>query len=172
VILNTPPRMDRPHGLVPALCCAGLLLCGTAIARGQQPAEVQSSTSSAKPKKVWTNEDLAPAQETTAAPAKAPGSPAPAGKDLNAQLAAQLRARLETLQRQSKDADTQLEELKRFEAGEGSGEAGRQLHKRYSTAPIPEQIAKLELKRKQLQEKIEAIYEEARKKGLLPGQLR
>jgi uncharacterized protein (UPF0335 family) len=46
------------------------------------------------------------------------------------------------------------------------------LHKRYNTAPIPEQIAKLEEKRRHLQERIEAIYEEARKKGILPGELR
>jgi hypothetical protein len=170
MILDTWLRRHLPHGLVPALCSAGLFLCGVAIASGQQPADVRSSN--AKPKKVWTNEDLSSANETIAAPAKAPSSPAPPGKDPNAQLAAQLRGRLEKLQKQSKDADTQLDELKRFEAGEGNGDAGRQLHKRYSTAPIPEQIAKLELKRKQLQEQIEAIYEEARKKGLLPGQLR
>jgi uncharacterized protein (UPF0335 family) len=53
-----------------------------------------------------------------------------------------------------------------------SGEAGRQLHKRYNAAPIPEQIAKLEEKRKHLQDQIEAIYEEARKKGIPPGELR
>jgi hypothetical protein len=45
----------------------------------------------------------------------------------------------------------------------------RQLHKRCNTAPIPEQIARLEEKRKHLQDQIEAIYEEARRKDILPG---
>jgi TolA-binding protein len=87
-------------------------------------------------------------------------------------LAVQLRGKLEKLQPQLKGVDTQLDELKRFQAGELSGDAGRQLHKRYSSAPVPEQIAKLEEKRNNLQDQIEAIYEQARKKGILPGQLR
>jgi hypothetical protein len=78
----------------------------------------------------------------------------------------------EKLQSQLKAVDTQLDELKRFQAGESSGDAGRQLHKRYSSAPIPEQIAKLKEKRNNLQGQIEAIYEQARKEGILPGQLR
>ncbi len=104
--------------------------------------------------------------------AKAATSPTPSATGANAHLAVQLRGKLEKLQSQLKGVDTQLDELKRFQAGELSGDAGRQLHKRYSTAPIPEQIAKLEEKRNNLQDQIEAIYEEARKKGILPGQLR
>jgi hypothetical protein len=76
------------------------------------------------------------------------------------------------LQSQLQGVDPQLDELKRFQAGESSGDARRQLHKRYSSAPIPEQIAKLEEQRNNLQDQIEAIYEQARKKGILPGQLR
>jgi hypothetical protein len=78
----------------------------------------------------------------------------------------------EKLQSQLKGVDTQLDELKRFQAGDLSGDAGRRLHKRYSSAPIPEQIAKPEEKRNNLQDQIQAIYEEACKKGILPGQLR
>jgi hypothetical protein len=70
------------------------------------------------------------------------------------------------------DADKKIDELKRFQAGELGGDAGRQLHKGYSTEPIPDQIAKLEEKKKQVREQIEAIYDYARKKGILPGQLR
>jgi hypothetical protein len=76
------------------------------------------------------------------------------------------------LQSQLQGGDTELDELKGFQAGESSGDARRQLHKRYSCALIPEQIAKLEEQRNNLQDRIEAIYEQARKKGILPGQLR
>ena len=148
---------------------ACLLLGGVAIASGQQPTDTSPSTTNAKPKKVWTNDDVAPASASVVAKAT---SPAPAATGANAHLAVQLRGKLEKLQPQLQGLDTQLDELKRFQAGESSGDAGRQLHKRYSSAPIPEQIAKLEEKRNNLQEQIEAIYEEARKKGILPGQLR
>jgi len=155
---------------------ACLFLGGAAIASGQQPADTPSSTATssntanAKPKKVWTNDDVAPANASVVA--KAATSSAPSATGANAHLAVQLRDKLEKLQSQLKGVDTQLDELKRFQAGELSGDAGRQLHRRYSSAPIPEQIAKLEEKRNNLQDQIQAIYEEARKKGILPGQLR
>lgn len=151
---------------------ACLLLCVAGITSAQQPADTPSSTASAKPKKVWTNDDVAQASPGVTVAAKGATSPAPSAAGANAQLATQLRGKLEKLQFQWKDVDTQLDELKRFQAGELSGDAGRQLHKRYNTTPIPEQMAKLEEKRNHLQEQIEAMYEEARKKGILPGQLR
>jgi hypothetical protein len=151
---------------------ACLVLGGVAIASGQQPTDTSPSTANAKPKKVWTNDDVAPASPGVTVAAKAATSPAPSPTGASAQLASQLRGKLEKLQPQLKGVDTQLDELKRFQAGELSGDAGRQLHKRYSSAPIPDQIAKLEEKRNHLQDQIEAIYEEARKKGILPGQLR
>jgi small-conductance mechanosensitive channel len=164
-----------PFRIVLAAC---LFHGGAAIASGQQPTDPPSSTATspstanAKPKKVWTNDDVAAASATAPVTAKTVTSPANAATEGSAQLASQLRGKLEKLQGQLKDADKQLDELKRFQAGDLSGDAGRQLHKRYSSAPIPEQIAKLEEKRNHLQDQIEAIYEEARKKGILPGQLR
>jgi hypothetical protein len=164
-----------PFRIVLAAC---LFLGDAVIASGQQPTDTppgtttSSSTANARPKKVWTNDDVAPASASVTAAAKAASSPAPSATGANAQLATQLRIKLEKLQAQLKVVDTQLDELKRFKAGELSGDAGRQLHKRYSSAPIPEQIAKLEGKNNYLQGQIEAIYEEARKKGILPGQLR
>jgi len=165
--------------LLPRIAFSACLFLGDAvIASGQQPtdtsssAATSSSTAHAKPKKVWTNDDVAPASASVTVAAKAASSPTPSTTGANAQLATQLRVKLEKLQAQLKVVDTQLDELKRLQAGELSGDAGRQLHKRYSSAPIPEQIAKLEEKRKHLRDQIEVIYEEARKKGILSGQLR
>ena len=178
LILNTSAGMCW-CGLFPRIVFSACLFLGAAaIASGQQPTDTpsstvtSSSTANAKPKKVWTNDDVAPASPGVAVAAKAATSPTPSATGANAQFAAQLRGKLEKLQGQLKDADKQLDELKRFQAGELSGDAARQLHKRYSSAPIPEQIAKLEEKRNHLQDQIEAIYEQARKKGILPGQLR
>jgi hypothetical protein len=164
-----------PFRIVLSAC---LLLGGAAIASGQQPTDTpsstatSSSTANAKPKKVWTNDDVAAASPSVTVAAKAATSPTPSATGGNAHLAVQMRGKLEKLQSRLKGVDTQLDELKRFQAGESSGDAGRQLHKRYSSAPIPEQITKLEEKRNNLQDQIEAIYEQARKKGILPGQLR
>jgi len=38
--------------------------------------------------------------------------------------------------------------------------------------PIPQQIQKLETRRQQLAEQIDALTDEARKKGIPPGELR
>ena len=178
MLLNTSAGMCLSGLFSRLVFSACLFLGGAAIASGQQPTDTPSSratssnTANAKPKKVWTNDDVAPASASVSVVAKAATSPAPSATGANAHLAVQLRGKLEKLQSQLQGVDTQLDELKRFQAGELSGDAGRQLHKRYSSAPIPEQIAKLEEKRNHLQDQIEAIYEEARKKGILPGQLR
>lgn len=172
MILDTVRRMYLsclPSRLVFYAC---LLAVSAAIVAAQQPADTPSNTPDQKIKKVWTNDDFAPGSASAAPAAKEAGLPRRSTDHANAQLASQLRGKLEKLQAQWKDADQQLDELKRFQAGELSGDAGRQLHKRYNSAPIPEQIAKLEEKREHLQDQIEAIYEEARKKGILPGELR
>ena len=175
---DTSARMCLSHLPFRIVLSACLFLGGAAIASGQQPTDTRSSTAtssstaSAKGKKVWTNDDVAAASPGVAVAAKAATSRAPSATGANLRLAAELRGKLERLQSQLKGVDTQLDELKRFQAGELSGDAGRRLHKRYSSSPIPEQIAKLEEKRNNLQDQIEAIYEQARKEGILPGQLR
>jgi hypothetical protein len=172
------PRMIRTgairSGLPHFLLIAGILLLSAgAVAAAQQPTDPPPNTAAPKPKKVYTNDDVQPAApDVPAATAKPAHSAAPSGKEPNAELARSMRAKLEKLAAQSKDADKQIDDLRRFQAGETNGDASHQWHKGYNTTPIPEQIAKLEEKRSQLQAQVEAIYDEARKKGILPGQLR
>jgi hypothetical protein len=125
----------------------------------------------AKPKKIWTNDDVAAASGSNS-PATKSKNDATSANDANAKLAKQLHDRLDKLEAQLRDTEKQLTDLKNFAAGEGNGTAGRQLHKGYSMEPVPDQIAKLETKRQQLQEQMNEVYDEARKKGVLPGQLR
>jgi len=171
LILDTVRRMCLSRLSSRLVFSACLLLASAAIVPAQQPADTPSNTSEQKTKKVWTNDDFAPGSANATFAVKE-ADLRRSTNHANAQLASQLRGKLEKLQAQRKDADQQLDELKRFQAGELSGDAGRQLHKRYNTAPIPEQIGKLEEKSTHLQDQIEAICEEARKKGILPGELR
>jgi hypothetical protein len=162
-------RSGFPH----LLRIAVILLLGLGVvAVAQQPSDPPPNTAAPKPKKVYTNDDVQPAAPDGTAAAKPAPSAAPSSKEPNAELARSMRAKLEKLAAQIKDADKQIDDLKRFQAGETNGDASHQWHQGYNTTPIPGQIAKLEQKRSQLQAQVEAIYDEARKRGILPGQLR
>ena len=66
----------------------------------------------------------------------------------------------------------QIAKLKEFNAGEPLGTDERQLHKGYNMEPVDQQIQALEKKKAEAQAKIDALLDEARKKGIEPGQLR
>lgn len=73
----------------------------------------------------------------------------------------------------SRSIDKQLVDLKNFSSGEPSSSAsGIRLNKNYDREPIEVQIRALQDKKKDLQSKIDALLDEARKKGVDPGQLR
>ena len=64
-------------------------------------------------------------------------------------------------------------DLKNFNNGEPSTSAsGVRLDKRYEREPIEVQIRALQDKKKELQSKMEALLDEARKKCVEPGELR
>jgi hypothetical protein len=147
-------------------------LVGCCIVSAQQPSDPPANAPAPKPKKIYTNDDVQPAPDGTTAAAKPARSTALSSKEPNAELARSMRAKLEKLAAQIKDADKQIDDLKRFRAGETSGDASHQWNRGYNRTPIPEQIAKLEQKRSQLQAQVEAIYDEARKRDIQPGQLR
>lgn len=76
------------------------------------------------------------------------------------------------MQTQISDVDKEIVRLDRFKKGESPGCAGMQLHKGYNLAPIDEQVQKLQVKRKQLEERLNTLLDDARKRGIEPGQLR
>ena len=128
-----------------------------------------------KPKKVWTNEDLPEAGGTISVvgDAKNAGKPkGQAGPAADPTYVANLRKQLEKLQTQLIDADKQIAKLKEFNAGEPVGTNERQFHKGYNSEPIDRQIQTLETKKAETQAKINALLDDARKKGIEPGQLR
>jgi hypothetical protein len=124
---------------------------------------------------VWTNEDLDRAHAGSSAAGEtinAGKSRATAGNAADAGCVANLRKQVEKLQGQMMDADKQIAKLKDFNSGEPVGTNQRQLHKSYNSEPTSLQIQALETKKIAMQAKIDALLDEARKKGIEPGQLR
>lgn len=77
------------------------------------------------------------------------------------------------MQSQLDDMEKQLVDLKNFSEGKAPAtSSGYQINKGYNRVPVDQQIASLQAKKKQLQSKIDALVDEARKKGVEPGDLR
>ena len=135
------------------------------------PANSQTSATTEKPKKVWTNDDL-----------KSVGSVSVVGDSRNQKYTmtkptasaavAKYRADLQKLQTQLNDVNKKLQEYQDFSAGKPSDEGGRDLSHGYSRTPVDQQIAKLQDKQKQLKDQIDDLYESARKNGIESGQLK
>ena len=130
-----------------------------------------------KPKKVLTNEDLSNSTGKISVVGNGQNNPgnkpkAAATKAANPQYVASVRNQIEKLLKQIVDVDKQITDLKNFKAGEPSTNAsGVQLDKRYEREPIEVQIRALQDKKKDLQAKVDALYDEARKKGVQSGEL-
>lgn len=127
-----------------------------------------------KPKKVWTNEDMPNAKGGISVVGDTKGKPQPAAsKSANTSYIASVRKQLDKWNGEISDIDKQLVDLKNFSAGEPSTTAsGVKLDKSYQREPIEVQMRALQDKKKDLESKIDALLDEARKKGVDPGQLR
>lgn len=146
---------------------------------GQTSAETTNSATAtnpapAVPKKVWTNENVGEASGSVSVvgnknnqkSVKISGNPS----DVSA--AARIRAQLHKLQTQIDGVNKTLATYKEFEQGEPVSTGGREVNKGYNRVPVEQQIIQLEGKKKDLEARMDALYEEARKKGIEPGQLR
>ena len=127
-----------------------------------------------KPKKVWTNDDVSHANRAVSVAEDPKSKPKPAtSKPANAQYIVSVRKQLDKLQGEIADIDKQLVDLKNFSAGEPSTSAsGIKLNKSYEREPIEVQIRALQEKKKDLESKVDALLDEARKKGVDSSELR
>jgi hypothetical protein len=127
-----------------------------------------------KPKKVWTNENVSSASGTVSVVGDPKNQPKPpSSKPTNTQYVGSVRKQLEKLQGQIADIDKQLVDLKKFSEGEPSTSAsGVKLNKRYEREPIEVQMRALQAQKKDLESKVDALLDEARKKGVESSQLR
>jgi len=126
------------------------------------------------PKKVWTNENLSEANGRVSVVgdkrnAKYPLTPS---KTADAATVARIRKNLQKLQGQVEDIKKQLASYKEFKEGEAVSTSGYQVDKGYGRIPVEQQMVMLEKKKKDLETQIDEQLDEARKKGIDPGQLR
>lgn len=166
-------------GIFPALCCAqNAQESSTPPAASQPPAPAAapkdpsgSATLTEKSKKVWTNEDV-----------KTTGGVSVIGDQRNQKytmtkppdpaLVAKYKGNLQKLQTQLADVNKQLKAFEDFKEGKPVSEGGQDMSHGYSRIPVNQQTAKLLDKRQQLEAQIDALYEEARKKGIESGLLK
>ena len=170
--------------LLPALmlACAALPAAAQTADPGSPPHAQQlqnppTATDAKKPKKVLTNEDLANSNGKISVVGNGQNNPgnkpkAAVPKTANPQYVASVRNQIEKLLKQIVDVDKQITDLKNFKAGEPSTNAsGVKLDRRYEREPVEVQIRALQDKKKDLQAKVDGLYDESRKKGVEPGDL-
>jgi hypothetical protein len=176
-----------------AFAFCGALSCSTCFAESlaascSQSASPAPATSPAPPpnanalapadakktKKVWTNDDV----NGLNGPVSVVGNSKNLGKGgpdskADGQYIANTRKELRKLQSQLDDTNKQLRDLKDFSDGKAPAtSSGYPINKGYNRVPVDQQITSLEDKTKQLRDQIDALVDEARKKGVDPGDLR
>ncbi len=172
---QSPPPAPAPSSTTPA---------ATKTADGKdQPADKDAAKDKKKPRKVWTEDDISKvggisvvgdSSASRPAPGRSSSQPGGRGSDDSAQ-SKQLdyyRDQLRQLQAQLDVTDKKINDLRNFKADNSSASGGINPNHGYSMTPIPDQIKQLEDKKKEIQDKIDAVTDEARKKGIEPGQLR
>jgi hypothetical protein len=189
--------MTRSFVLPTALATCGLLSCAASFAQSpasstsQNPSPTPSAspsptgtpaqgatgatTDTKKSKKVWTNDDVngLSGPVSVVGNSKNLGKAGGAGSKADGQYIANARKELAKLQSQLDDTNKQLTDLTDFSAGKAAAtSSGYQINKGYNREPVDQQITGLQAKKKELQGKIDALLDEARKKGVEPGDLR
>jgi DNA-binding transcriptional MerR regulator len=164
-------------GFLPIVCIAQDNQAASPSAASQQPAQATTEptpTAAAKAdktKKVWTNEDVKSAGSVSVVGDKGnqkytmtkPADPATIAKYRNS---------LQKLQVQLDNVNKQLKLYDDFTEGKPVTESGRDMSHGYSRTPVDQQAARLREKKKQLEDQMDGLYEEARKKGIESGQLK
>ena len=144
-------------------------------------AEEKKPADGAKPKKVWTNDELGslkgdvsvvganrPAEGQTQSTQNEAGGAADSrrGKILR------YRAAIGELRKKIDAAEQRISQLKNFKADDSSPSGGINPNRGYNMIPLDEQVKQLEEKKKQLLANIEELENEAKKEGIEPGELR
>jgi hypothetical protein len=168
--------------LIPLSFLAALLATSSA-AQSQEnapsqdtaPTPTASSTTAPTPtKKIWTNENLASAKGdvSVVGDKRNQSYHMGSGQPADPATGARIKKDLEKLQTQLDDVNSRLKSYKEFQEGEPVSKGERDLSKGYSRIPVDQQMEKLLKKKKELQTQIGDLVDEARKKGIDPGQLR
>lgn len=135
-------------------------------------AEPASKPAPSAPKKIWTNENISEASTKISVVGTKRDQKYPLTKTADPATAERIRKELKKLQGQVEDIKKQLASYKEFQEGEAVSTSGYQVDKGYSRIPVEQQVVMLEKKKKDLEAQIDEQFDEARKKGIDPGQLR
>jgi hypothetical protein len=145
-------------------------------AQNVAPAATPAATSptAPAPKKVWTNEDLAGTKGGISVVGDKSNKNYHMGSNAPADPAtvARIKKSLDKLQTQLDDVNNKLKSYKQFQDGEAVSTGERDTSKGYSRTPVDQQMNQLLNKKKDLESQIGDLLDEARKKGIDPGQLR
>src|SRR3989454_12507188 len=176
-----------------AVCFAATFL---ADARGQSsspspppdsPAQRDSSGNSApaksgNPKKVWTEDDLNSLKSRVSvvgSPSKSPKTSQKLPQDNQAAASlppekdpAWYRGQLPPLRAQIEEMDAQVRKLKEVQGGKETSDAGRRAHGFDLPMNAQDRTEVLEKRKRELQAKVDALEDQARRNGLNPGDLR
>jgi hypothetical protein len=139
-----------------------------------------------KPKKVWTNEEMStvhgkisvvgdPSLSSAYSDSRQWNTDSDSRNGSNTEhenVIANYREQLRQLREQQEAIDKKISGFRSFKADNSSPSGGISTRTRYSMTPAEDEIKQLEDKKKQIQARIDAIEEEARKNGVEPGELR
>lgn len=139
----------------------------------QTPGSGASSDSTSSPKKVWTNEDLPTGKNGVSVVGDKRNKAYHSGSTQNPNpTAAYFKKELDRLQGQLADVNSKLKTYKEFQEGEAVSKGERDMSKAYSRTPVDQQMQKLTTKKKELETQIGDLLDDARKRGIDPGDLR
>jgi len=134
-----------------------------------------------KPKKVWTDDDMGSLKSSVSVVGtrnqpqnqmESADDPSDGKTDPHAQLVRRYRDSIDSLRTQIGEAEARIAQLKNFKAENGSPSGGINPNHGYNMLPPEEQVKQLEARKRQLQDKIEDLENQARKEGIDPGELR
>ena len=171
-------------GRLPVILFASGILAGLCLAQTDNAASGVNSTSAAPPsatsaasptpapKKVWTNDELPPVKPTLSSNKRNTSQRVTPAEAADPATVQRIRKSLQKLQGQIEDIDKKLKTYKEFLEGEPVSSGGREINKGVNRVPVNQQMAQLQDKKKQLEAQMSDLYDEARKKGIDPGELR
>jgi len=136
------------------------------------PSDAAGNPAPIAPKKVWTNDNLSDASKKISVVGNKTDQKYPLTKTADPATVDRIRKNLEKLQGQVEDIKKQLASYKEFQEGEAVSKSGYQVDKGYGRIPVEQQVIMLQKKKKDLETQIDEQLDEARKKGIDPGQLR
>ena len=134
----------------------------------------QGSNANSSPKKVWTNDDLPAGKNGVSVVGDKRNKAYHSGSSSTADptTVARIKRELAKLQDQLADVNSKLKTYKEFQEGEPVSKGERDMSKAYSRTPVDQQMQQLMDRKKQLETQIGDLLDEARKKGIDPGDLR